>query len=155
MLTPLLILCTIVWFVALVFVWSAIDKYLLDTGQQALRDNAAMLTANNKPTLAALAASELQTYAPSHYAAYAVTGTLATFIMAFVSILFVSRWRSKLSPLTGVAVGVTTSFLCVLTLQAWTCLSDSRRVEWVCFDVAMLAITLVLVLAAGVLEKQV
>ena len=155
MMTPVLILCTTVWFIGLVFVWSAIDKYLLDAGQQALRDNAAMLTTNNKPVLAARAASEVQTYAPSHYAAYAVSGTLVAFVLAAGAILCVKRWRSQLSPLTGVAVAVTTCFLSVLTLQAWLCLPYSRGVAWVFADGAMSAITLAVVLAAGVMEKQV
>ena len=154
MLTPVLILCTIVWFVGLVFVWSATDKYLLDAGQQALRDNAAMLAANNKPELAQLAASEVQTYAPSYYAAYAVTATLAAFVLAAGAILCVKRWRS-LRPLTGAAVAVTALFLCVLTLQAWACLRDSRHAAWVFADGTMSVVTLAVVLAAGVMEKQV
>lgn len=155
MLTPVLILCMVVWFVGLVFVWSATDKYLLDAGQQPLRDNVAMLVENDKLKLATLAASELQTYAPKTYAAAAITGTLVAFVVAAVSILFVRRWTSGMRPLTHVATAATFVFLGLLTLQAWSSFADSRAVAWVCADGVLSAITLAVVLVAGVTETQI
>ena len=154
MLTPLLILCAVTWFVALTFIWSAVDKHLLDKGQQVLRDNADMLTKNNKPGLALLATSELQTYPPAHIAAVAISVTLAVFVAAAGVILYFRKWRSKLRPITVAAVAATLVYLILLTVQAWTSLYDACGVAWVAVDCAAPAITLALVLAAGVTQDQ-
>jgi hypothetical protein len=153
MLHPILILCVVVWFVAAIYLWAALDQYMLDRDEQGLRGSVAAYKENGLDKLAALAQSEVTPYPRAVWAA-AITALLAAAAVTSGVLLAFPSWRAGLSPLSRGAAGATLAYVAFLTLQAWVTVHEGSTVAWVCADYLLAAGTLATLLAAGVRENQ-